>query len=113
MKRNTVREKVDTIYPPDLCGPIEDAIELLKGYIISESLNNYSNIHLVECSGHEGFEQYEVYGNRPETDKERQQRIEKFRLKKKERAFTKAANEERERALYLKLHNKYGYHQEY
>jgi len=107
MKKKYIREQVTTFSPHDLTGNIEIAIQLLKNYNDDYELQGYKNIH-IDFGSYFGKNNYTVTGERLETDKEFQRRVNKEEKLKNEKKLSNIAKETAERKQLERLVKKYG-----
>lgn len=105
-KYEIVTDKLQDISLYDLESSVQDCIEYLQKII-----NTYSNHHNLRIDvnfGYEGAYDYTLYGDRQETDTERDKRLKlraEVRAQKKKQREKK---EQQEQLEYQRLHKKYG-----
>lgn len=112
------RELIDTISDDMLDGSIDNAIDTLQKHKAEWESQGYFNITMIlDVDSYDAT--YEITGTRKETDDERDERLRKAREERKQekerrRRFEEQEEERRlenirdEKALYLRLKEKYG-----
>jgi hypothetical protein len=109
-KSRDITEKLESFGMYDLEGPVDTLIEELQR--IKEDYPHHTNLRIVEDSPYwDNDDQYGVYGTRPETDQEKEKRLEKARkareTRKKNKEEAERKKTEKEKAEYLRLKEKY------
>ena len=92
----------------DLDGKMEDVIKKLNTYLLEAEAAGYSNIKMDWSSGYSSDDvSWSVVGDREETDKEYESRIQLEERWAKQRKKDKVSKEERERKEYERLKKKF------
>jgi len=106
-KRRKINEVITTITACNLEGSMETAIKYLDD-LHKECLATHTDI-VLSFDYNEYEADFTVFGNRLETDKERDKRLQKVKAENQKKKQTKAAIEKRERETLEKLAKKYSY----